>query len=199
MALFRYAHGTAPVRGHLVETLQRALGARGHDPNGIDGIFGPGVVRAVKSWRGRDDDGPLTVAEWSDITGLPAPSPFDLCIQITASFEGHGFTKVAGNWDGAYLTWGLIGFTLKHSLAPVLTDIEAADPRLIRDIFGPERHGALMEACAAGADARRALGEEISLPPNKYTAWARPPPPGACSWNTPAALTGASPCATPRA
>ena len=28
--------------------------------------------------------------------------------------EGHGFTMVAGDFDGAGLTWGIIGFTLKH-------------------------------------------------------------------------------------
>lgn len=39
------------------------------------------------------------------------PAALDRSLQVTAAFEGHGFGMLQGNWDGAWLTWGIIGFT----------------------------------------------------------------------------------------
>jgi len=56
-----------------------------------------------------------------------------------ASFEGTGFTLIEGNFDGAGLTWGIIGFTLRDGeLGQVLSDINSRHPDLFSQAFGNE-------------------------------------------------------------
>jgi hypothetical protein len=65
------------------------------------------------------------------------PPIFDRCLQLTAAFEGHGYELVAGNFDDAWITWGIIGFTLKHGeLGRMLKEIRASHPAIFSDAFG---------------------------------------------------------------
>jgi hypothetical protein len=58
--------------------------------------------------------GSIDDVTWTKVMNRPIPSVYERSLQLTSTFEGHGFSKVQGNWDNAWLTWGIIGFTLKH-------------------------------------------------------------------------------------
>ena len=62
----------------------------------------------------RDRKGCADPFTWERATGQQWPSLFERCLQVTARLEGHGYQMVAGDFDGAGLIWGVIGFTLKH-------------------------------------------------------------------------------------
>jgi hypothetical protein len=67
------------------------------------------------------------------------PSIFERCLQVVASFEGTGFTLIEGNFDGAGLTWGIIGFTLRDGeLGQVLSEVNSRHPDLFSQAFGNE-------------------------------------------------------------
>lgn len=101
----------------LVAEVQRALGVRD------DGVFGTMTSSALES-RGIER---LDAAAYQRLTKRPPPGVFERCAQLTAAFEGHGYTRAAGNWDGAGATWGVIGFTLRSgSLLEVLRRIPTA-------------------------------------------------------------------------
>jgi hypothetical protein len=81
---------------------------------------------------GRIDDG-----TWLSLMKEPVPSLWERCLQLTAAFEGHNYGLIAGNFDGAGLTWGIIGFTLKHGeLSQIVLEVFANNPQLVQGIFG---------------------------------------------------------------
>jgi hypothetical protein len=58
-------------------------------------------------------------------------------LQLTAAFEGHGFTLAQGNFDGAGITWGIVGFTLKHGeLSKIVLNMFDTNPVLVQQSFG---------------------------------------------------------------
>ena len=108
-------------RGELVRRAQVKLASAGTQVGKIDGSYGEGTARAVAAFRRRSGLGradQIDVPTWEALVGRPIPSVRDRALQVTAAFEGHGFTLVQGNYDGAWLTWGVIGFTLKHGELP---------------------------------------------------------------------------------
>ncbi|MBP7865112.1 MAG: peptidoglycan-binding protein [Acidobacteria bacterium] len=153
--------GYRAVRGELVRRMQRALQVAGVGPADSDGIFGTDTAKAVAafqqrqgvtlpaktaSWRAGQVDGPT----WEALTGECKPGLLDRCLQITADFEGHGFGKAAGNYDGTGLTWGIIGFTLKSGeVQAILEEIRDRHPNLIDEAFGPLRDS-LLDILAMG-------------------------------------------------
>src|SRR5262245_47822793 len=107
--------GYRNVRGEHVIQLQRGLVEQSPVKPGIDGDFGKQTEDALKAWQAKNHKQPtgaVTFEEWTALTGKPAPSLFLRCLSLTAAFEGHGYTFAAGNWDKAFLTWGIVGFTL---------------------------------------------------------------------------------------
>ncbi len=126
--------------GHLVETLQQKLENGGFPVGKIDGIYGSDTEGAVSDWQGEVGQpvtGKLTEAEWTLLTGQAAPDIFDRCLQITGRFEGHGFRKAAGNFDGAGITWGIIGFTLKHGeISAIVAQLDSMDTSIVDSAFG---------------------------------------------------------------
>lgn len=101
--------------------LQEVLARRTGRNIEADGIYGPATAAAVRVVCGSsvvDEDCWLRLF---DISRIQTPSYLERCLQVTADLEGHGFTKAVGNFDGAGLTWGIIGFNLKSgSLQEVL-------------------------------------------------------------------------------
>jgi hypothetical protein len=70
---------------------------------------------------------------------LPVPTTQVRSIGLTAFFEGHGYSLVQGNWDGAWLTWGLIGFTMKYGeVQKIIMSVQANAPQLIEQAFGDQ-------------------------------------------------------------
>jgi hypothetical protein len=70
------------------------------------------------------------------LPGTAPPSLSQRCLDLTGAFEGHDYTLAVGNFDGAWLTWGIVGFTLKHgALAKILLEAERACPDALRLAF----------------------------------------------------------------
>ncbi len=127
-------------RGPWVERVQRELRRRGFNPGAIDGVYGARTREAVAGFQASvqvEPTGEIDDWTWSALLGTPLPSPRDRCIQLTADFEGHGFSKVVGNFDGAGLTWGIVGFTLRYGqIKRILLQIQSSHPDLLREAFG---------------------------------------------------------------
>ncbi len=128
--------------GALVRRLQQHLVDSGYDTGGADGSYGPrttAAVRIVQTKRGLAATGSADPATWTAITGEPVPPLLDRALQLTAAFEGHGFGLAKGNFDGAGITWGIIGFTLRHGEAGrIILEAEQQDPALVRSAFGAD-------------------------------------------------------------
>lgn len=132
--------GYHAVRGELVRKMQVALQASGAGPEAADGIFGSDTEKALAGYqrtRGIPESGQLDGETWKSLFGVDEPNLLERCLQVTAAFEGHGFGKAVGNFDGAGITWGIIGFTLKHGrLQEILEEIFKEHPECIEASFG---------------------------------------------------------------
>jgi peptidoglycan hydrolase-like protein with peptidoglycan-binding domain len=126
-------------RGSIVRDLQLALRLTGCSSLESDGIFGKNTADAVCSFQ---HTGALPVTGCIDEDtfsrlgqGLP-PTLEERCVQLTAAIEGHGYGRAVGNRDGAWLTWGIVGFTLKFGqVQQVVATIAQAAPELITRAF----------------------------------------------------------------
>lgn len=136
----RAAGGYRTVRGGLVRRIQLKLKEAGSDPGDTDGIYGSDTETALKAFQRREglqENGKVTGETWLRLVQTASPPIFERCLQLTADFEGHGFQKVAGNFDGAGLTWGIIGFTLKHGeIQSILGKVRQSYPALLDQAFG---------------------------------------------------------------
>ncbi len=127
-------------RGDIVLSIQSRLKDLGHYTKLLDGIFGPITANAVLSFT-KNERNFVDVPTYKELMEKDFPDIFDRSLEVTASFEGTGYGKAVGNFDGAILTWGIIGFTLAHgSLAEVLTEIYLKDKNLLKDTFGSENN-----------------------------------------------------------
>lgn len=167
----RATPGFRAVRGGLVQALQRSLRTEGFSPGTVDGIFGGDTERALVAWqraRGQPAHGAVDDGVWRALIGPEPPTLFERSLQVTAAFEGHGFGFAAGNWDDAWLTWGVIGFTLRHGeVQAILHSLLADHPGLVEDAFGgltPE----LLAVLGGTAADQRAWADRISIPPQRY-------------------------------
>ncbi|MGH7948930.1 MAG: peptidoglycan-binding domain-containing protein, partial [Candidatus Binataceae bacterium] len=128
--------------GETVKAIQGALAAAGFDPHGIDGGFGSktaAAVRAFQNARHLPATGTVDDITWQRLMHTPIPDTFVRCLDLTAAFEGHGYSLAHGNWDGAWLTWGVIGFTMKHGdVQKIILGIFDSDPQLVSRAFGDE-------------------------------------------------------------
>jgi len=128
--------------GALIEDLQRGLVGTGIPLEKVDGNFGSKTEQAIRAFQARSGSpqtGSVDVDEWTALTGKPLPPLAERCLQITAAFEGHDYTLAAGNWDGAWLTWGIIGFTMAAGrIQAIFSAVDAAAPHCIPDAFGPD-------------------------------------------------------------
>ena len=167
MARVLFARGA---RGELVKRAQRRLRAGGFDPQGIDGDYGGTTRKAVRAFQRANRlpvTGEVDVAGWRKLVGPPIPSVRDRSLQLTAAFEGHDFTLAQGNFDGAGITWGIIGFTLKHGeLSKLVLDIHGSRPALVRRAFG-DRTGELVAVLRSSKAKQLAFADSISLGASK--------------------------------
>jgi hypothetical protein len=162
--------GFRTVRGAPIETLQRALTRAGLDTRGTDGIFGNDTETALRAWqqaRGRPVTGKVDADTWTALTDSDVPSLFLRALGVTAVFEGHGYTLVVGNFDGAGITWGIIGFTLLNGeLVDVLREIRRDGPAAFSTAFGALEDD-IVRVMDGSREARRQFAESISIPPEK--------------------------------
>ncbi len=167
----RAAPGTRLVRGENIRRLQAALETAGHKVGVLDGIFGGDTEAALKSWQrtgNKPADGAIAFEDWPTLTGAPVPPLRDRALQLTADFESHGFGKVVGNFDGAWLTWGIIGFTMKHGeVQRILNEVRQRHPALLTEAFGP-LEVELAAALDGGPAEQEAFGNRISIGQGHY-------------------------------
>lgn len=127
-------------RGELVRRVQVALTDQGFDPLGTDGKYEKNTETAVKAFQQAQSfeaTGKVDISTWAKLLGIQVPTTQERALQVTAAFEGHGFTLAQGYWDGAGITWGIIGFTLKDGeLAKIIMHIFNEDPALVQEAFG---------------------------------------------------------------
>ncbi|VWX55725.1 conserved hypothetical protein [Burkholderiales bacterium 8X] len=141
-----------------------------------DGIYGQGTAAAVRAWQTGarlQPTGSVDEPTWTGITRSPLPTAFERMLQVTGRMEGHGFTLAVGNFDGAGLTWGIIGFTLRYSsLNTILLRAEEKQPGILAGAFGAAEAEGLLRLLRAPGEAakaeRMALANKISLGDKKY-------------------------------
>ena len=167
----RRRSGYRAVRGGYVIDLQKAISPGNPTPLSIDGVFGKQTENALRNWQARQGLDPTGVVDeltWTTATAQELPSYFQRCLAITAAFEGHGYTFAAGNWDNAYLTWGVVGFTLKHgNFGKVFETIEDRHPNLLRTTIGANKAMELLDVVNSNAARKRDWGNSISVSPKK--------------------------------
>jgi len=148
-------------RGELVRQVQAVLAAAGHYKDVLDGDYGDGTAKAVDGFRRNAGLGAgriVDTATWAALLQRPLPDVRERALAVTAAFEGHGFGLVAGNYDGAGITWGIIGFTLASgNVAALVLEAEKQAP------------GCLERAFAAKA---RELVRVLAAPRATQLAWA---------------------------
>jgi peptidoglycan hydrolase-like protein with peptidoglycan-binding domain len=153
-------------RGELVRKVQLALTDHGFDPQGIDGNYKGLTETAVRAFQQANElepTGQVDSTTWTALLGGPIPPTEERALQLTAAFEGHGFTLAQGNWDGAGITWGIIGFTLKHGeLTTIILQIFDQDPELVRQAFG-ENSDELIAIMTASKAVQMKFADSISL------------------------------------
>ena len=129
--------------GGLVKEIQQALIASGCDLQNADRIYGQGTLNAVKRFQTTNSlpaNGVVDEATWQILMQRPVPPIGERCLQLTAAFEGHGFELAIGNFDGALLTWGIIGFTLiSGEVQSIVQAVNSAHPELVQQTFGDNK------------------------------------------------------------
>lgn len=167
-------------QGQLIVGLQTSLKNRGFDPKGSDGMYGNDTASAVRAYQAsasHPQTGAITDEEWTGVTGAPPPDLEARVLQLTSTFEGHGFGLAEGNWDGAWLTWGIVGFTLKAGeVQAIITGIAQSAPSLITDAFGSDANQLLqiVRAPAAEQEAwanRLTTGAHLAEPWRTHFQW----------------------------
>ncbi|HUP61593.1 MAG TPA: peptidoglycan-binding protein [Thermoanaerobaculia bacterium] len=161
--------------GQSIRTLQERLTAAGFDTRGADGSYGPGTTAAVKAYQqkhGLTATGDVDDALWTAITGARMPSMLERCLGLTSTFEGHGYTLAEGNFDGAGVTWGIIGFTLKGGeLSAIVKEAHAADAKLVCDCFGTSETDTLLGILSEPWEQQLAWANSVTTKGNLAEPW----------------------------
>ena len=129
-------------RGDLVRTLQECLVGQGFPAGTLDGRYGFRTAAAVQTFQvgeGLPVTGEADAGTWTAITSFEPPSVERRALQLIASFDERDFTLANGNCDGAGITWGIAGFTLRGGeIAAIVHAALAASPALVEEAFGEE-------------------------------------------------------------
>jgi hypothetical protein len=167
MARLYFARGA---RGEIIRRIQEKLTAVGFDTQGHDGVYSGDTVSAVTAFQkahNLPETGAIDEETWTTLMNKPIPPVLDRCLGLTATFEGHGFTLAQGNFDGAGVTWGIIGFTLKHGeLTKIVKMAFAEDPDLVRSCFG-DKTDELLAILDQPWEKQLEWADSISVAPSK--------------------------------
>ena len=126
--------------GELVRRVQTGLSTARFYNKPCDGRFGKNTADAVTAFqKAKSIPQTATVDDttWLLLCGDVIPVVSTRCLQLTASFENHGFGLALGNFDGALHTWGIIGFTLASGrIQKIVARLQASDPQRLEEAFG---------------------------------------------------------------
>lgn len=127
------------VFGDIVRRVQQQLTSAGYSTGGVDGQYGGNTGSAVGAFQtaqSMGSTGTLDDTTWAALMNAPLPAVSERSLQLTASIEGHGFTLAVGNFDGALLTWGIIGFTMKYGeVQKIILQVNAQNPQSVTNAF----------------------------------------------------------------
>lgn len=175
----RAPSGFRTVQGELIKKMQQVLINGDFLQDRADGVYGGNTERAVQSFQQQNQLAPTGKVDdqtWQALMSSSSPDLKQRCLQITAEFEGTGFTKAVGNFDGAGITWGIIGFTLSNGeLGAVLTEIRSRHPAVFSAAFG-ELEAKIVEVLNSSHAAQINFANSISLGSSKMRildVWAK--------------------------
>jgi len=172
--LFKRARpGVRGVRGQIVTDIQNALGKAGHPVPMVDGVYGRDTQTAVSDFQkaqGLPETGDVDDVTFERLTRAAIPPVFHRSLQITADYEGTGFGLANGNFDGAGITWGIVGFTFANGeLVRMLQQIDKQLPQVFSDAFG--LLGGKLRNVLAGSHAdQMAFANSISIGNGNHVA-----------------------------
>ena len=155
--------------GSIITDIQASLNAVTTFDIGVDGSFGRQTEQAVTGFqtaRGLPVTGTVSDTTWAALMHSAEPPIFERCLQLVASFEGTQFTLIEGNFDGAGLTWGIIGFTAANGeIGSLLQEIQTKFPDLLNQAFGHDT-AELLEKLGpnASAETRMDFANSVSGP-----------------------------------
>lgn len=161
-------------RGGIVTRLQQALEAQGFAPPVLvkfaDGDYGDKTATAVRALQESQHlpiTGEVDASTWDRALHAPLPTLFERVLQLTADFEGHGFSLAQGNFDGAGITWGIIGFTLAGGeLQRVMQAVDERTPGTVNAAFG-ELAAHWRDVMAMPREQQVAWADSVSVGPGK--------------------------------
>jgi hypothetical protein len=135
----RKIFGTGAV-GELVAEIQQALVLSGEPLKKADRVYGQETTNAVHHYQLSHSLSPTGVVDtetWQLLMQRSVPAVGERCLQLTATFEGHGFELAVGDFDGALLTWGIVGFTVTSGeVQSIVEDVKLSHPELVEQAFG---------------------------------------------------------------
>ena len=153
-------------RGVIITDVQTALRSAGY-PVATDGVFGNDTLDALTSYQRQANlpaTGVVDELTWSTLTKRTVPTTADRSLQLTAAFENHNYSLAKGNFDGSWLTWGIIGFTMKHGeVQNIVLEVYRKNPALLDEAFGAQA-AELLRICQADPLTQKAWANQISLP-----------------------------------
>jgi len=159
--------------GETVRKVQHALVDAGFDTKGTDGRYGADTTKATTAFQVQHGIQPTGIVDeltWQTLMHAPVPPVSQRSLQLTAGFEGHGFELAIGNFDGALITWGIIGFTLLNGeIQRIVLAVDAADPTLVPRAFG-DRAGQLLALMRAARPEQTAFAEANTVMPGSGLA-----------------------------
>jgi hypothetical protein len=160
--------------GGIVGDIQRGLVSAKCDPGAIDEVYGQGTLRAVKQVQlnnGLPDTGVVDDVTWSGFMPGPIPPLFERSLELTAAFEGHSYTLAVGDFDGAWLTWGIVGFTMKFGkVQAIIAKTNQVHPELIQQAFG-DAASTLMQIVGSTPDQQKSWADSISINGRLAAPW----------------------------
>lgn len=132
--------GFRNVGGPLLEDIQRQLNSKGFNAGKVDGVWGSQTLTALKDWQrsqGLPEKGIIDDATWTALMATPVPALSRRALQLTGAWEGTGYSRANGNFDGQGITWGVVGFTWKNGeLQDLLNEVRAQHPAVFDTAFG---------------------------------------------------------------
>lgn len=125
--------------GDIIKRIQRTLTNAGFSTNGVDGVYGNDTHKAVSAFQVAQGSAPTGIVDdglWPALMSSAIPTVAERSLQLTASYEGHGFGLAEGNFDGALLTWGIIGFTMAAGeIQQIILAVNSAHPEIVQAEF----------------------------------------------------------------